>query len=239
MALSGDHIQILVAGYDLTGDLNKVSVEDARKMLPVTVFGDAIENVMPGQRMARLMHQGFLNADSNRSHAVLNDILAEGVVSLLVGQNADPVAGDPIYHLMTRQERYQVSAQVGQVIPFQASFVNNGSQAGWGTILVPATTITNSTTSSVVDNGASSSDGAAFLQILQAAASDTYSILVEGSADGSTGWATVASFSLDASQIGSERIGITGSIPQYLRCVATRSGSAGDAIRFALSIVRF
>ncbi|MEM9950160.1 MAG: hypothetical protein AAF846_01060 [Chloroflexota bacterium] len=239
MALAGDHIQILVAGYDLTGDLNRVSIDDTRKMLPVGVFGDTVEKFMPGQQMAKVMHQGFLNADANRSHAVLDEIDAQGVVAVLVGQNADPLAGDPIYHLMTRQERYQVSAKVGQVIPFKASFVNNGARAGWGTIIAPLTTIADSTTGSAVDNDSASTDGAAFLQILQTTASDTYSTLIEGSADGATGWTTVASFTLDGSQIGSERVEITGAIPQYLRYRATRTGSAGDALQLAVSLVRF
>lgn len=79
------------------------------------------------------------------------------------------------------------------------------------------------------------------MQILEAAATDTYTIIVEGSTTGAFSGeeTTVATFTLDGSQIGSERVAITGTIPRYLRYKATRSGSAGDNLRLAVSAVRF
>jgi hypothetical protein len=126
------------------------------------------------------------------------------------------------------------------VVPFAASFSNrSGERAGWGIALAVPVSFTDTTNGSSVDNGASSSNGGlAFLHILQAAASDTYSIVVEGSSDNSV-WGTVDSFTLDASAIGSERLILSGTLPRYLRFKATRSGSAGDTVRLAMSVIRF
>ena len=49
MALAGDHLQILVGGYELTGDYNQVQIADARAMLEQTSFGDNVHNFAPGQ----------------------------------------------------------------------------------------------------------------------------------------------------------------------------------------------
>jgi hypothetical protein len=240
MALAGDHVKVLVAGYDLTGDHNKIVIDDKRKLLAANVFGDAVEKYVPGQRQPKLQHSGYFNPDSARSHPVLNGVAVDGVVSVLMGQNADPVVGDPVYNLLTQQEMYQTNAQFGEVIPFSANFSPRiGMDAGWGVALAVPVSFTNTITGSSVDNGAASSNGgAAFLHILQAAASDTYAIVVESSPDNSA-WSTLATFTLNASALGSERLSLPTSIPRYLRFKATRTGSAGDTVRLAIAIVRF
>jgi hypothetical protein len=50
---------------------------------------------------------------------------------------------------------------------------------------------------------------------------------------------TLATFRLNASAIGSERIAISGTIQQYTRFKATRSGAAGNTVKIAVILVRF
>jgi hypothetical protein len=241
MALAGDHVAVLVDGYELTGDHNSISIDDSRKALCQTTFGDAVKNCIPGQRMMKLQHGGFMNADSARSHPALKGATLEGVVAVLVGQNADPVVGDPVYCLKTLQSYYQVAPQFGEVIPFKATFANKGELGGWGVALAVPVEFTNTSNGSGVDNGAASSNGgSAYLNVLTAAGSDTYTIVVEGSATGAFSGeeSTLATFALDASAIGSERVAISGSIPQYTRWKATRSGSAGDTVKIAVALIR-
>ena len=186
-----------------------------------------------------LQHAGYLNPEAAAAHPVLKAVAVNGVVSVLLGNNADPAAGDPVYHLLTRQEGYQTQPQMGQVIPFTAAFSNAGDRGGWGTIVQPPTDITTTTTGSSVDNGAATTNGgAAFLHVLQAAETDTYTVTIEHAPDGST-WTTAGTFTLDGSQVGSERLALTGTLSQYLRLRATRTGSAGDTVRLMASVVRF
>jgi len=127
-------------------------------------------------------------------------------------------------------------------VPFNADLLNAGSLGGWGAALAVPVTFTNSTNGSAVNEGAASPNGgAAFLHILQAAASDTYTITVEGSTTGAFGGeqTTLATFTLNASALGSERKGIAVSIPQYTRWKAVRTGSAGNTVKIAVSLVRF
>ncbi len=54
--LAGDHVQVLVDGYELTGDSNKITVSDVRDMYDVTAFADAVHRFIAGsghQRGAR------------------------------------------------------------------------------------------------------------------------------------------------------------------------------------------
>ena len=240
--LAGDHIQVLVDGYELTGDSNKLMFDDSVNLLECTVFGDAVKKYIGGQRKMSLEHSGYLNADSARSHPVLRGISVNGAVSILVGQNTDPAVGDPMFSLLTQQEKYQAMPEVGKVIPFNAKFANRGEIGGWGVALAVPTTFTNTANGTAVNHGASSANGGAgFLHVLQAAASDTYAIVIEGSATGAFGGeeSTLATFSADASALASERVSIAGTIPQYVRWKATRTGSAGDTVEIAIALIRF
>ena len=240
--LAGDHVQILVGGYELTGDSNRININDSRDMFDVTTFGDGVHSFMPGQRMMAVQHAGFLNSDEARSHPVLSGNSVDGVFSVYIGQNNDPVEGDPVYSLLTQQTRYGTLPQFNKFIPFNTAFANRGELGGWGVALAVPTTFTNTANGTAVNNGASSANGGAgFLHVLQAGASDTYAITIEGSATGAFGGeeTTLATFTADASALASEQIDIPGTIPQYTRWKATCSGSAGDSIKIAVSLIRY
>jgi hypothetical protein len=242
MALAGDHVQVLVGGYELTGDSNKLAIDDSYKQHDVTAFSDGVHKFINGQRQMKLEHTGYLNSAAAGSHPVLKSGLLEAIVSVLLGQNAAPAVGDPVYSLGLLQGKYATMPEVDKHIPFTANFAARGQLGGWGVALAVPVSFTNSNNGSSVDNGASSDNGgAAFLHVLQAAASDTYTIIIEGSTTGAFGGeeTTLATFSLNGSALGSERAAISGTLPRYTRWKATRSGSAGDTVEIAVSLVRF
>jgi hypothetical protein len=240
--LAGDHVQVLTGGYELSGDLNRIVIAEMRAMYDVTAFRDGVHKFIAGPRAASIEHLGYLNADTARAHPVLKDVALEGIVSVLLGQNADPVAGDPMYSLQVLQGRYGTTPAKGSYVPFGARFANQGELGGWGVTLTPPVSFLDTTTGTAVDHGAATPDGgSAYLHILEAAGSDTYTIVVEGSATGAFSGeeTTLATFTLSGDQVGSERVALTGTIPRYTRWKATRSGSAGDTVRAAVNLVRF
>jgi hypothetical protein len=240
--LAGDHVQVLVGGYDLTGDSNKISLSDARDVYDVTAFGDAVHKFIGGKRLISLDHAGYLNAAAAGSHPVLKSGEFSGIFSVLLGQNAAPAVGDPMYSVGTVQGNYQSAAAAGAYVSFSAKFAMQGNLGGWGKALAVPVTFTNSANGAAVNNGAASPNGAAaFLHVLQAAASDTYSITVEGSTTGAFGGeqTTLATFTLNGSMVGSERVALNGTLPQYTRWKAVRSGSAGDIVKISVNLVRF
>jgi hypothetical protein len=241
MALAGDHLQVLVGGYELTGDHNRIVPDDSFMMQDITAFGDAVHNFIPGIRKASQEHAGYMNKDAGRSHPVLNGISVNGVVSILVGQNAAPVVGDPAYMWDVKQYKYGVSPEVGKYIPFGARFVPKGNKGGWGRVLTPPVTITTTTTGSGVDDGAQSTNGGAgYLHVLQVPGSDTYSVTVEHATQSNFSDAsTLLTFTLNGSQLGSERIAVTGTVKQYLRYKATRLTGTGSSFKLAVGFVRF
>jgi hypothetical protein len=244
MALAGDHAQVLVGGFELTGDIQRVTVEDQRTLYDVTSFSDEVHNFVTGPRRMGMTHSGYMNSAAARSHPVLSGLAVENsVVSLLLGSNAPPAVGDVVFTLNGLQGSYDTMPETGKFIPFTARFANAAAQGGWGRMLAVPVTITNTTNGVALDNGAATSaGGAATLHVLLAAATDRYSIIVEGATDAgfTVGLVTLATFTLNASMVGSERISISGAIPRYVRYRATRTvGSANNPVRLAVGLVRF
>lgn len=239
--LAGDHVQVLVDGYELTGDSNRISIDEGRDLFDITAFGDEVHKFSPGQRMMALQHAGFMNSATGRSHPVLQGAAVDGLFSLYLGQNAAPAVGDPVFSLLARQGRYGALPQVNQMIPFRAGFANRGEDGGWGIALTQPVAVTGTTSGRAVDNGgANDGGGLACLHVLEAAASDAYVITIEGSGRGAfaSEERTLATFTLDGTALGSEQVKIDGRIPRYIRWRATAGLNASDRIRIAVSLIR-
>ena len=239
--LAGDHVQVLVDGYELTGDSNRISIDEGRDLFDITAFGDEAHKFSPGQRMMALQHAGFMNSAEGGSHPALQGAAVDGLFSLYLGQNAAPTVGDPVFSLLARQGRYGALPQVNQMIPFRAVFANRGEGGGWGIALTQPVAVTGTTSGGTLDNGgANDGGGFACLHVLEAAASDAYRITIEGSGSGAFAGEerTLATFTLDGTALGSEQVKIEGRIPRYTRWQATAGPSASDRIRIAISLIR-
>ena len=88
--LAGEHVQVMVDGYDITGDSNHISINEDRDVFDVTVFGDKAHRFAPGQRMMSVRHAGFMNSGEAGSHPVLKGVDVDGLCSVYVGENAEP-----------------------------------------------------------------------------------------------------------------------------------------------------
>ena len=239
--LAGEHVKVLVDGYDITGDSNHVSINEDRDVFDVTVFGDKAHRFLPGQRMMAVQHAGFMNSGEAGSHPALKGVEVDGLFSVYVGKNAEPAVGDPVFSMQTRQGRYGALPQVNQVIPFRAAFANRGDDGGWGIALANPRHVIGSSSGSAVDNGASTDGGGlACLHVLDAAVSDVYTFSIEGSDSGAFAGekSVLATFALDGGTIRSEQVKIDGRIPRFIRWVATADPAARDRIKIAISLIR-
>ena len=77
--LAGDHVQVLVDGYELTGDSNRININEARDLFDITAFGDEAHKFSPGQRMMTVQHAGLMNSGDGSSHPVLEGVDVSGL----------------------------------------------------------------------------------------------------------------------------------------------------------------
>ena len=239
--LTGDHVQVLVDGYDITGDSNHVSINEDRDVFDITAFRDKVRKFIPGQRMMAVQHAGFMNSGEAGSHPVLEGADLAGQFSVYVRENAEPAAGDPVFSMQKRQGRYGTLPQFNRMIPFQAVFASQDENGGWGVALANPRHVIGSASGGALDNGASTDGGGlACLHVLDAAASDVYTFSIEGSDSGAFAGeeSVLATFALDGRTIGSEQVKINKIIPRYARRVATADPAARDRIKIAMSLIR-
>ncbi|MCY4018230.1 MAG: fibronectin type III domain-containing protein [Chloroflexi bacterium] len=239
--LSSDHVQVLVDGYDITGDSNHVSINEDRDVFDITAFRDKVRKFIPGQRMMAVQHAGFMNSGEAGSHPVLKGADLAGLFSIYVRENAEPAVGDPVFSMLTRQGRYGTLPQFNRMIPFQAVFANQDENGGWGVALTNPRHVIGSSAGGALDNGASTDGGGlACLHVLDAAVSDAYAFSIEGSDSGAFAGeeSVLATFALDGRTIGSEQVKINKIIPRYVRWVTTADPAARDRIKIAISLIR-
>jgi len=242
--LAGRWCEIAYAGYRLTGYSTQFDITHGMGEMDLTTFMDAVKHGGPNyvwDDTAALTL--FMDADTDASHDALNGKLAQYTNShllILVGQGAAPGAGDPCYLLSAKHFVYTVPVETEAAIVCNTTFRGQGP-GQWGVVLANylATAITNSFTGSAIDQGAQSGDGAeAILQVVLPTSSDTYDFIVQDSPDNSV-WSDLITFTADGQTRLSERQTITGTVERYIRVIATRTGAAGDELKFAVGFKRY
>ena len=176
--LAGDHVQVLVDGYELTGDSNRIIIDESRDLFDITAFGDAVHKFSPGQRTMALQHAGFMNSAEGA--------LASGPAGGGGGRRCSRStwARTRRRRLATRSSvcwrgrgRYGALPQVNRMIPFRAGFCQSRRRWRLGDRADAAGRCDRDRlTGSTVDNGgANDGGGLACLHVLEAAAGDAYS----------------------------------------------------------------
>jgi hypothetical protein len=241
MALAGTHLRVLTGQYELTGDLNQITIQEARLLYDVTAFGDSTHHYLKGIRKAEVDHVGYLNTDAGRSHPVLHSGQFKGHVSVLVGQNRAPQVGDPAYTLTTQQGKYTSFSEVAKHIPFGASFAaSSGNAGGWGVLVADLTPITADSFGSILDLGqAPAVSATAYVHILEPSTLPC-GIYLQGSASGTFSGEEyqLLSTPFDGTVSGSFVRLTAFSLPRYVRYQVYAPLGIGGTLRFALNLVR-
>ncbi len=145
MALAGDHVVVKLDDRDGTlrqfadGDIRSVDLPLQYDQHDVSGFGDAAHEVLTGQLTAPVVLRGYLTLTADTgTHPVINGAYAAGAqVSLVVqvGDNADPVSGDPEFSGEFVVASYTPTIVTGGAVTFRARLVPaTGSAPVWGTV---------------------------------------------------------------------------------------------------------
>jgi hypothetical protein len=236
---AGNWTGVWFAGYALSGYSNQFTYGFDYGKVDLTGFQE-VENGAPGQLKTAADITAMLDPADNASFEALSTPggILERVLMIAHGNYAAPAIGDAVFCMTATQFTHNLALATRAAVIQAINFESQDDLPDLG-VLHAAATITETTVFAVVNNGAQSlAGGAAYLEIMAALAADTYAIIVEDSINGTTGWATIATFTLDASAIGSQRIGIAGTIKQYTRVTATRTGSAGNSLPLVAALAR-
>jgi hypothetical protein len=233
--LSAKNAVVLANGYNISTFATAYEATQDVTPLDVTAFSEGFKNNVPGIVMSKINCTLFWDSAAGGTHDALG-ALSNGCMTILP---EGYYLGAPSISMPYMQADYSPKGQVDGVIEVGAvNFENYGTSNGveYGVVLAHATITNTATGSSVLDptNAAVTAACSATLHIWDATATDTYEIIVQHSADNST-WATLATFSMDGTALGAERITVaSGTINKYRRAKATRTGSAGDSFGYTV-----
>lgn len=233
--LSGQHCAILFAGYDLSGRSRQFEVGVEYEEEDGTAFQDGGENSQPGLPMVVGNFQSFLDPATGSSMDALQTPggASEHVLMVLVGQGATPDEGDPGYAALCKQFTFNNAKTPRAKLVADITVHGVGYKPHYGEVMDYAT-VTNTKTGDTVDGGAANAaGGVGYLVVFTPTATDSYSIKIQDSTNGST-WADYITFAGTGQSRTTERVVETTQLERYRRALVTRTGTAGDSFGFAI-----
>ena len=221
--------RLIIDSLNISGDSRQVgSIGVTHQPQDVTAYADAVDNFTLGRQ--DFIFDGyqavFSDTATTGSHIELK-ALEEYVTTFVMGIRAAPALGDPCIMQTLEQVSYTVSGSGDALI--DAEFFKGQSNStltkAFGRALIVGSTISATTNSSSIDDGASSANG--LLAHLHITVSDAgeWVLKIQDSANDAD-WVDLITFSADASAIAAESATVAGSVDRHLRFQATRTSGS-------------
>lgn len=223
-AVHGRKTRVYINGYDLTGFYRKAESELTREVAESTVFNQDDKTYLPGLRDATASLEGLYDGAVDGIAEVLHAALSADPTLLVICPQGDAL-GNVAHGLSTLATKYALDASKDDIVTLSNEVQ---SSAGRDRLLVQHALGSEvaSGQSASIDNGAASTNGGVgYLHVPDIAGITSLAVVIEDSADGSTGWATILTFAGVTADRGRERVEITGTVRRYTRARWTFTGS--------------
>lgn len=228
-AAAGKTAALYSGGIDLSGYFRSGSINGVAAVEDSTVWGaaTAAHAYTPTLLDHTAAFGGFFEGGADKVDEELAAALGTDSTPIMVWLPAGDAVGNRAFPIMADTTAYEITDEVDGLIEVSAEVQGNG----WypGIVLAAKATYTSTSTGAAQDNSASSANGGdAFLQIFSVSAGDTIDAVVQDSADGSTDWQAIATFTqgTDANDPQAQRVVIAGTIRRYTRAVLTLGGAS-------------
>ena len=199
-----------------------------------TTFTATWKSFLPGVAGATFSLDGLFDP----TQTTLTGLLPATANLITVGVGGGAVA-DVARLASVRSTAFAESAPVGGLVGLTWAVVVDGVLGlKEGQILKPMAAITATANGTTVDGAAATTTGAvAQVHCTAVSSGDSVVVTIEDSATGSSGWATIGTFT-NITAASSERIVIAGTIRRYTRAVWTVTDDGGPSLTFGVAIAR-
>lgn len=236
---SGLGDRLLVAGYDLSGDINALGrIGGGPAPLDFTAINASAMERQGGLRDGAIEFAAFFNPATGQAHPRLSALpTADVILTYCRGTTL----GDPAAGIVAKQINYDGSRGQDGAFTFSVQAQANGYGLQWGRQLTAGLrTDTGATNGTSIDTTASAAFGAqAFLHVTAFSGTDA-TVKIQDSADNSS-FADVTSLAFTQITAGptSERIATSSgaTIRRYLRAVTVTTGGF-SSLTFAVTVIK-
>jgi hypothetical protein len=228
---------ILIGGYSLSTFAANYELDYSVEPLEVTGFGDTWRNYIPGKFTGQMSLNMYWDSAANSANAALQ-ALGKKCVTVIpetyaLGGNA--LTGYFEQANFTPQANPDSALMVGNVI-FQASGVDGGPLPAQ---VLQHGTITTTTTTTAVDDAsgeAATQRCAGVLHVWTPTTADSYVVKIQHCDTIGGSYVDLVTFTLNGQARGSEKVVVaSGTVNEYRKVVATRTGTAGNTLGFTVS----
>ena len=233
---SGKNGVVLIGGYNFSTEALQWDVSLSANASDVTGFGDGSHNFLHALKTGEMTVNMLWNS-SDKTEVLLTTTEQSNLTILPAGYSLGGVSLSMPFYMANLDVSGAASGEA--ISAGSAKFVTRGTTGlEMGQVLHHLAVTDSTTDTGVTDPNQAATEitaeCAGVLHVWQACASDTYVVEIQESTDDIT-YATLITFTLNGSALGSERVAVaSGNIEPYRRVMATRTGAAGDSFGFTV-----
>ena len=236
----GKNTVVLYRDEDLSQYFNDSSASRSVETGETTTYGAAggSKTYIVGLNDGTISLSGMFDGDAGAVDNTLTSVIGTDGPSPVLVAGGGVAIGNRCMISGVDQTSYEISSPVADVVSISAEMQSSGGVDS-AVLLHALTSESASTTSTSVDNGASTSDGGvAHLHLVSSTRNGSVVVKIQHSADDVTFADLVTFASLSSSTTGSERVVVASgtTVNRYLRATSTLGGSTGSttyAVAFA------
>jgi len=223
----GKNTRVYINGYDLTGFFRQYDSDLVREVADSSVFNVNDKTYLPGKRDATVSLEGLYDGAAGAVDEVLHTALSQDPSLLVVCPQGD-ANGNVAHGIDGRLSDYGIQSPLDDIVAISDELQ---SVVGRDRLIVQHAMGTEVATGNgpAQDGGAQSANGGVgYLQVPDITGITNLAVVIQDSADGSTGWVTILTFAGVTADRAKERVAISGTVRRYTRASWTFTG-AGSA----------
>jgi hypothetical protein len=233
----GKKTAVLLNGTNMSPFLNEATTTTEIETAETTTFGDDDKTYIVGLSDGTISTSGLFDSSAGASNAVLTGLIAEEDNTFTVLPEGS-AAGSRAIIANGQMTSYEVSSPVGDVVAISAEVQADGGLLHGVALTDLVNTGSASATTTGINNGAATSNGALFnLHVTANTRDGSTTIKAQHSSDDVTYVDLVTFTGVSASTTGGESITSTGTVNQYLRTLSTLAGASGS-VTYQVSAAR-
>lgn len=225
--------RVLIGSYSFSAYVNDVQFPSSTAMLDVTTLANSAKTFIPGQVTSTASLKGFLDPDTT-SLGQYDQINTFTSTSPLTFAPRGLAFGSELFMVNALRTNATTGAGVAGAVTFDLA-CQTALHTDFGVSLHDLTAETADGSSAAYDGGAASTTGGvAQIHVTAFSGLTSNAVIVEDSANGSSGWATIATFT-SVTALTSERVTISGTIRRYVRATWDVTGTGSTTFVVGLA----
>lgn len=230
MAVASSQTRLITGAFPLSAYTTNVSPTHERMTIDRTSLVDESVVFIPGMSQSTLTVSTMVDSDTTAGGywSTLTGFYGNSTLVPVTVSPSGISLASPTFMAEGLMSTMTGGSAVADGVNADLTFTTTGP-ADFGRNLVAHAALTTTTTGSNLDGGASSSNGGvAHLHVTAVAGTTpTLDVIIEQSANGSSSWSTIATFSQVTTTVGAQRVVVAPgtSVARYLRAKATIAGT--------------